>query len=94
MSRAEDSVEALAAVTELIEEILDEVCSRTEWDVATKVKDMSSRTREHSGPFFDLCEIVRAHHEAHVINCYCLRKGGIEILHMKCAEQQASGEHT
>lgn len=82
---------------ELLAVLLNDVCSRTRWDIATRGKRLSDvgivddPGSKASGPHFDVCTLIRRVQASRVLVNYCMRKGHAEVLQLECAEQQASG---
>ena len=85
----EESVrrEGEEVVRELLNLVLEEVWSCTKWDIASR----GGQRGGSLGPHFDVCAVIRELHPSRVLTCFSWRRGRAEILHLKCAEQQASG---
>ena len=97
MAFSNSRAESLSVVEELLGVILNDVCSRTHWDIATigkclsDVGIMDGPGNKASGPHFDICTVIRRVQASQVLVNFCTRDGHAEVLQLKCAEQQASG---
>lgn len=97
MANSTSRAESGAVVEELLAVLLNDVCSRTRWDIATRGKRLSDvgivddPGSKASGPHFDVCTLIRRVQASRVLVNYCMRKGHAEVLQLECAEQQASG---
>ena len=83
-----------SVVEELLGVILNDVCSRTHWDIATRRQYRGSGDQpgmKGSGPHFDICTVLRTVQAPRVLANYCIKDGHAEVLQLACAEQQASG---
>ena len=79
---------------ELLEELLIAACTRDEkWDIASRrfLPSSASSSSSPSACLVDVCEVVRSDMPSHIITGYCERRTQLEVLHLECVDQRASG---
>ena len=82
--------ESEGIVRALIEEVLEDVCSKSEWDLTNGRPPKGEGAGKGSG--VNLCGVMRQRYPSRVLDNYSVWEGRVEVLHLRCAEQKASGE--